>query len=59
VSKPVKSDYGYHIIKLTDKIVDEDITVESEKDKLIEYYKTNRYQDLLEELKSNAVIVNN
>lgn len=57
VSQPVKSDYGYHIIKLTDKIVDESITVESEKDKLTEDYKTNKYQELLKKLKSEAEIV--
>ncbi len=59
VSQPVQSDFGYHIIKLTDKIVDEDKTVESEKSNLIEYYKTYKFQDLLEELKSTAVIVIN
>jgi foldase protein PrsA len=57
VSQPVQSDYGYHIIKLTDKVVDEDITVETKKAELNEYYKTYKYQDLLEELKSTAVIV--
>ncbi len=59
ISQPVKSDYGYHVIKLTDKIVDEDITVESEKASLIEYYKMGKYEDLLEELKNKADIVNN
>ncbi len=59
VSQPVKSDYGYHIIKLTDRIVDEDITVESEKSSLIEYYKLGKYEDLLEELKNKAEIINN
>lgn len=59
VSGPVQSEFGYHIIKLTDKVVDEDITVESMKNQLIEYYKTFKYEDLLEELKSDAVIVNN
>ena len=59
VSQPVQSDFGYHIIKLTDKIVDEDKTVESEKSNIIEYYKTYKFQDLLEELKSTAVIVIN
>lgn len=57
VSAPVQTDFGYHIIKLTDKIVDEDINVESEKDQLTEYYKTFKYEDLLEELKNRAEIV--
>jgi parvulin-like peptidyl-prolyl isomerase len=59
VSQPVQSDFGYHIIKLTDKIVDEETTVESEKEKLIQYYKLNKYEDLLEQLKNDAVIVKN
>lgn len=57
VSAPVQTDFGYHIIKLTDKIVDEDINVESEKDQLTEYYKTFKYEDLLEELENKAEIV--
>lgn len=57
VSAPVQTDFGYHIIKLTDKIVDEDINVESEKDQLTEYYKTFKYEDLLEELKNKAEII--
>jgi foldase protein PrsA len=59
VSQPVQSDFGYHIIKLTDKIVEEETTVESEKEKLIQYYKLNKYEDLLEQLKNDAVIVKN
>jgi DNA-3-methyladenine glycosylase I len=59
VSQPVQSDYGYHIIKLTDRIVDEDITVETKKAELIEYYKTFKYRDLLDELKNSAEIVKN
>lgn len=59
VSEPVQSDFGYHIIKLTDRIVDNDMTVESEKSQLTEYYKTYKYEDLLEELKSEAEIVKN
>ncbi len=59
VSGPVQSDFGYHIIKLTDKIIDGTITVETEKDKLIEYFKTYKYEDLLEELKNKAEIVMN
>lgn len=59
VSEPVQSDFGYHIIKLTDRIVDNDMTVESEKSQLTEYYKTYKYEDLLEKLKSEAEIVKN
>ena len=59
VSQPVQSEFGYHIIKLTDRIIDEDITVESKKDELIEYYKSYKYQDLLAGLKNEAVIVKN
>lgn len=59
VSEPVQSDFGYHIIKLTDRIVDNDMTVETEKDQLTEYYKTYKYEDLLEKLKSEAEIVKN
>ena len=59
VSQPVQSDYGYHIIKVTDRVVDEDITVETEKEGLIDYYKNNKFRDLLEELKNSAEIVKN
>ncbi len=57
VSAPVQTDFGYHIIKLTDRVVDEDINVETEKSQLIEYYKTFKYEDLLEMLKKEAKIV--
>lgn len=57
VSQPVKSDFGYHIIKVTDKIVDEEKTVETEKDILTEYYKTYKYEELLEKLEKEAEIV--
>ena len=57
VSEPVQTDFGYHIIKLTDRVVDEDISVETEKDQLTEYFKTFKYEDLLEVLKSEADIV--
>lgn len=56
VSQPVQSEYGYHIIKLTDKIVEEEKTAETEKDQLIDYYKAYKFQDHMEQLKSNAVI---
>lgn len=57
VSQPVKSDFGYHIIKVTDKIVNEEKTVETEKDILTEYYKTYKYEELLEKLEKEAEIV--
>lgn len=57
VSAPVQTDFGYHIIKLTDRIVDEDINVETEKDQLTEYYKTYKYEDLLKALEESAEIV--
>lgn len=57
VSEPVKSDYGYHIIEVTDKTVDDTITVESKKSELTEYYKSYKYEDLLADLKNNANIV--
>lgn len=57
ISDPVQSDFGYHIIKLTDRIVDQDKTVETERSQLVEYYKTYKYEDLLEKLKAEAEIV--
>lgn len=57
ISEPVKSDFGYHIIEVTDKTVDDSVTLETKKDELTEYYKSYKYEDLLEDLKSNANIV--
>ncbi len=57
VSDPVQSDFGYHIIKLVDRIVDEDKTFETEKSNLLEYYKAYQYDDHLEKLKNEAEIV--
>jgi len=57
VSEPVQSEYGYHIIEVTDKTVDDSITVETEKDSLTEYFKSYKYEDLLADLKENANIV--
>lgn len=57
VSEPVQSEFGYHVIEVTDKKVDDTITVEAKKDELTEYYKSYKYEDLLAELKENANIV--
>lgn len=57
VSEPVKSDFGYHIIKVTDKTVDNEVTVETEKTALTEYYKSHKYEELLEKLKNEANII--
>jgi len=57
VSEPVQSEFGYHIIEVTDKTVDDTITVETEKASLTEYFKSYKYEDLLAELKENANIV--
>ncbi|WP_326908616.1 peptidylprolyl isomerase [Sedimentibacter sp. MB31-C6] len=56
VSEPVKSEFGYHIIKLTDKTKDETVTLESQKSLLTEYYKSFKYEELLEKLKDEAII---
>ncbi|MGD9568892.1 MAG: peptidylprolyl isomerase [Sedimentibacter sp.] len=56
VSEPVQSEFGYHVIKLTDKKVDNAVTVETEKSVLTEYYKSFKYEELLENLKSSANI---
>lgn len=57
VSEPIKSDFGYHVIKVTDKTVDNTKTVETEKTVLTEYYKSFKYEELLEELKNKANII--
>jgi foldase protein PrsA len=56
VSDPVKSQFGYHIIKVTDKKTDDTVTFENSKDSLTETYKTNIYNTLVENLKNNAII---
>jgi foldase protein PrsA len=56
VSEPVKSDFGYHVIKVTDKKVDNEVTLETEKTVLTEYYKSFKYEELLETLKNEANI---
>ncbi|NLJ57789.1 MAG: hypothetical protein GX339_02980 [Tissierellia bacterium] len=59
ISEPVESEFGYHIIKVTDKIVDEEKTVETEKDWLIAYYKDAKIKELLDKLETEAEIVKN
>ncbi|MDD4780589.1 MAG: peptidylprolyl isomerase [Tissierellia bacterium] len=56
ISEPVKSQYGYHIIKVTDKKTDDTVTLESAKDSLVEMYKQTKYNELIENLKKNADI---
>jgi foldase protein PrsA len=56
LSGPVKSDYGYHIIKVTDKKTDDTVTLESQKDSLVEMFRNAKYNELIENLKKNADI---
>jgi len=56
VSGAVKSEFGYHIIKITDKKTDDTITLENSKDSLTESYKTKKYDELVEKLKNDATI---
>lgn len=56
ISEPVQSEYGYHVIKVTDKKVDNAITLETKKSVLTEYYKSMKYEELLETLKNEANI---
>ena len=56
ISEPVKSEFGYHIIKVTDKKVDDTVTLETKKDELTKYYKSLKYQELLNKLISEANI---
>lgn len=56
VSDPVESQFGFHVIKVTDKRTDETVTFDSSKENLIETYKNNIYVELIERLKSNAKI---
>lgn len=56
VSEPVQSEFGYHIIKVTDKTTDNAVTLETEKSVLTEYYKSFKYEELLETLKEEANI---
>lgn len=57
VCQPIQSEYGYHIVKLTDRISDDSKTLESEKGTLTEYYKRYKFEDHIEELKKGADIV--
>jgi foldase protein PrsA len=59
ISKPVKSDFGYHIIKVTDKKIDSSITLETAKADLTEYYQSMKYQEFLNNLKEEADIIKN
>jgi foldase protein PrsA len=56
ISDPVKSQFGFHVIKVTDKRTDETVTFESSKEGLTEVYKTNKYNELMENLMENATI---
>lgn len=56
ISGPVKSQFGYHIIKVTDKKTDDTVTFENSKDSLTETFKTNKYNELVDNLKNNATI---
>lgn len=56
LSEPVKSQFGYHIIKVTDKKIDETVTFESRKDTLVELYKQEKYTELINNLKNDADI---
>ncbi len=56
VSGAVKSQFGYHVIKVTDKKTDDTVTFENSKDTLTETYKTNIYNELVDKLKNNAII---
>ncbi len=59
ISEPVKSEFGYHVIKVTDKKVDSEITPESKKMDLTELYKSKEYEKLMETLKDEAKIIKN
>lgn len=56
VSGAVKSKFGYHIIKVTDKKTDDTVTLENSKDSLVEAFKAKKYDELVENLKKSADI---
>ncbi|WP_313343800.1 peptidylprolyl isomerase [Sedimentibacter sp.] len=57
ISQPVESEFGYHIIQLTDKKTDESKTLETERQTLTQYYTYFKYNEMLDDLKNNADIV--
>lgn len=63
VSDPVRTDYGFHIIKVTDKKPAHALTFDEAKDRLMAYLKTVKsrkaMQDLLKSLRDDAKIENN
>jgi len=56
VSGAVKTEYGYHIIKVTDKKTDDTVTFENSKENLTQIFTSYKYRDLVENLKKNAKI---
>lgn len=60
LSEPVKTDFGYHIIKVEDKKFDKLEDVQEElKVSLLDEKKSNAYQDLLAEMKTKLEIKKN
>ncbi|NYB74923.1 peptidylprolyl isomerase [Sedimentibacter hydroxybenzoicus DSM 7310] len=57
ISQPVESEFGYHVIQLTDKKTDEEKTIETERDTLSQYYTYLKYNEMLDSLKNEADIV--
>lgn len=58
VSEPVNTSYGYHIIKVEDKVEDT-YDFEEISENLIEYLKNLKFQDLINETYDKAEIVKN
>lgn len=63
ISKPVKTEFGYHVIKVTDKKPAGTVPLEEVKPQLTAYLKSQKQQsavqDLIAKLKSDAKIENN
>lgn len=57
ISGPVQTEFGFHIIKVTDRKTDATVSSESSKDSLIENYKNDKYKEYIRNLKNEAVIV--
>ncbi|HCX62380.1 peptidylprolyl isomerase [Sedimentibacter sp.] len=57
ISQPVESEFGYHVIQLTDKKTDESKTIETERETLIQYNTYLKYNEMLDSLKNEADIV--